>query len=238
MLIEETNLDASQLTWAKISNGRIVVKADETDTKAVSRVNKVGKTVFERSYKSIAGKISALSLEENTFGEQQVNVTLELGDKRGVLSIYLDSAYGRGFINQIFNVDLTRPVIFTPWMKVIDDKKRTNLYLNYEGRDKVEYKLPEGTPELKFVETKKGKVLDPVSKAEFDEFIENKLREFIKTNNLEFQGVVRNNNEYAEGVDTTPLSSEELREFNKTLAKAKKLKKDNEPLGDDWFDEL
>jgi hypothetical protein len=201
----------SNIVWAKISGGRIVVSADSSDPKAVSRTNKANNEVWERFYASIAGKITTLSVEDNKFGETDIKVGLEFGDKKGVLTFGLDSSYGRGFLNQIFNADLSKTISFTPWMKVTEEgTKRTNLYLNYGPKQSVEYKLPEGTPEVKWVETKKGKVIDPVSKADHDEFLEEKLAKFISENNLT----------YNNGLSS--ITSEEFLEMSKPLSEEEK----------------
>ncbi len=238
MLQEVNENSGSQVMWAKISQGMVVIPADETDPKAKSRVNKVGNKVYERFYGSIAGWIKTLSVEENKFGETDIRIGLEDGENKAVLTIPLDSSYGRGFLNQIFNVDLSKQVMFSPWMKITEDgTKRTNLYLNYGKRQSVEYKLPVGCPEIKWLETKKGKVIDPVSKAEHDEFLEVKLNEFIKTNNLTYDNSIK-------GVDIdsmmAPLTPEEQKQLVKPKA-AKVVKTESvnvEPSDDDFFDEF
>jgi hypothetical protein len=238
MLQELNENSGSQVMWAKISGGMIVIPADETDPKAKSRVNKVGNTVYERFYKSIAGWIKTLSVEENKFGETDIRVGLEDGENKAVLTFALDSSYGRGFLNQIFNVDLTKQVAFTPWLKITEDgTKRTNLYLNYAKNQSVEYKLPVGCPEVKWVDTKKGKVIDPVSKAEHDDFLDNKLQEFIKLNNLVYDNSLK-------GVNLDEMMGELTPEEKKQLVKpkAEKVKSNEnhsvEASDDDFFNSL
>lgn len=230
-MFKEINENTSNITWAKITNGCIVVQSSEDDTKAKSRVNKAGNTVYERFYKSIAGHITSLSIEDNKFGETEIKVGIKNGDNTAVLSFNYDSSYGRGFISQILNVDLTKQVEFCPWMKVFDDdSKRTNLYLNYGKGQSVEYKLPEGTPELKWIETKKGKVLDPVSKINFDEFIQERLNKFIEDNNLVYQKTEQELKE-------EPLSKEEMKELKNM--KKKVIQEATDTMdADDFFNNL
>jgi len=237
MLVELNEKQNSPITWAKISGGKIVVTSDENDPKAIKRINKVGNEVWERFYASIGGTITTLSVEENKFGEVDIRVGLQNDDKKGVLTFALDSSYGRGFLNQIFNVDLTKPVSFNPWMKVLEDgTKRTNLYLNYSNKEKVLYQLPEGTPEVKWVDTKKGKVIDPVSKAEHDDFLDQKLQEFIKTNNLVYDNSLASVN-----LDEmiSPLSDEEKKQLKKPKVESPKVEtKVEEQSMDDFFNEF
>ena len=239
MLQELNENSGSRTMWAKISGGMIVIPADETDPKAKSRVNKVGNTVYERFYKSIAGWIKTLSVEENKFGETDIRVGLEDGENKAVLTFALDSSYGRGFLHQIFNVDLTKQIAFTPWLKVTDEgTKRTNLYLNYGPKQSVEYKLPEGTPEIKWVETKKGKVIDPVSKAEFDDFLDNKLKEFIKTNNLVYDNSLSSVSDEIMGLAEQPLTEEEKKQLVKPKASKVEKNETQTESEDEFWDSL
>jgi hypothetical protein len=239
MLLEQQNYEKSDILFVRISNGQIVASSESNDPKAVSRVNKLGKTVYERYYASIVGKITQLSIAESKFGENEIRVGLKFGDKYGILSFNADSSYGRGFYNQIFNLDLTKNIIFTPWQKVFEDgKKRTNLYLSYGRNEKVAYSLPEGTPEIKWLETKKGNVMDPASKIDHDDFLETKLKEFIESNDLTFKSS-------SNGEPLSTMSESEFLEMSgeltadekKELKNAKSKKTGTDPV-DSFFDDL
>lgn len=233
MLQELENKNGGSMIWATISNGLIVVKSNENDAKAKSRINKLGNQVWERFYRSIAGVITSINVEENKFGETDIRVGLKNGETNGVLTFKLDSSYGRSFLAQIFNVDFTKMVEFTPWSKVTEDgTKKTRLYLGYGKRQNIEWKLPEGTPEIKWVETKKGKVIDPVTQAEHDDFLDVKLKELIKQNNLEYSNGTITEDEWNEM--TVPLTQDEKKEL-KDLKKNKKEKEDDIESLDDLF---
>lgn len=201
----------SNITWATISNGMIVIKSDSNDPKAKSRINKLGNEIYERFYRSIAGQITAITIEENKFGETDVRVGLKNEGMIGVLTFKLDSSYGRSFLAQIFNVDFSKQVEFSPWQKVTEEgNKKTRLYLGYGNRQAVEWKLPEGTPEVKWVQTKKGNVVDPVSQAEHEDFLDVKLKELIVANNLVYTAA------------PSSMTSEEFLEMSKPLSESEK----------------
>ena len=233
---EQTN---KNVTYANISNGLIVIKSDSSDPKAKSRVNKLGNEIYERFYRSIVGIITSISVEENKFGETDVRVGLKNEDTIGVLTFKLDSSYGRAFLAQIFNVDFSKQVEFTPWQKVTDEgTKKTRLYLGYGNRQPVEWKLPTGTPEVKWVETKKGNVVDPVSQAEHEDFLDNKLKGLIADNNLVYATTTTsiNSEEFLE-----ELTDEERKQLKKpTNAKVDKSNVETIEDGDinDLFDNL
>ena len=233
MLNEITN--TQKTTWASISNGNIVVRSTEDDPKAKSRINKKGIKVFERYYASIAGKIKNLSIEDNVFGEKEVKVGLENGDNLGVLTIKVDSSYGRSFMAQIFNVDLSKAVVFNPWIKKLEDTTKSALYLNYEDRTKVDYKLPQGTPTVNWVDLKGKKVIDNISMIQHQDFLEETLRKFIVDNGLGFVKYTpapKEENEF-----TAPLSKEEKKELA-DMKKNAKTKKGSEQSDDDFFNDL
>lgn len=240
MLKETTNNEPSNIIWATISNGYIVTKSDESDTKAKSRINKLGNTVWERHWASIFGKITSMVVEENKFGETDIRIGLEDDDNKSVLTFKLDSSYGRSFMSQIFNADLTRKIEFKPWTKVSDDgTKKTRLYLSYGVRNSnVEWKLPEGTPEVKFVQIKGKNVVDNISQINQVEFLTDKLNELIKSKGLTYLPTTV---DLGEDVDTSEPTAEEL-------AQIKKIKRSNktneEPVAisnvesDDFFNDF
>lgn len=236
-MLNEINNETGNTTYASISNGKIVVKSDMSDSKAVSRINKKGNEVWEHFYKNIVGKITSINVEENIFGETEIKIGLENEEKKGLLSFNIDSSYGRSFLSQIFNVDLDRLVIFEPWMKTFEENgqsiKKSRLYLSYNSKEKVKWEYPEGTPEVKWVETKKGKVIDSVSKAEHDAFLEEKLAAFIKENNLVYVKV-----NIPEGIDIEPLTEEEKKQLVSPTKAQPKSKVNLKETGDDFFDAL
>lgn len=239
-MFTELNEQNSKTTYASISNGLIVVRTGAEDPKGKARINKLGNEIYERFYRSIGGKIKSITVEENKFGETDIKVGIENGDQLGILTFKKDSSYGRSFMSQIFNVDFTRPVEFTPWSKVTEEgTKKTRLYLSYGKRESVEWKLPEGTPVVKWIETKKGKVMDPVSAAEHEDFLDNKINELIEKNNLSPKNKLSDISEDEWNDMTKPLTGEEKAQLKKPTADKVKSNptdiKDMESL-DDLFD--
>lgn len=228
--------NASPVLWANISNGLIVTKASEGEAGAKSRVNKLGATVWEKFYGSIHGVISSISIETNKFGEEDIKIGLKSNGNDAVLTIKLESSYGRSFLAQIFNVDVTQEVLFSPWQKVTEDgTKKSRLYLQYgtkpsRANTPVEYKLPDGTPEVKFVEVKGKKVVDNISQIESMNFLTEKLSQFAKEKGLEYSKVQSESTFLPDSVDTTPLTAEEKKQLSKPKdsTKAKKSEESDE----------
>lgn len=228
--------NASPVLWTSISNGLIVTKASEGEPGAKSRVNKLGTTVWEKFYGSIHGVITSISVEENKFGEQDIKVGLKSNGNDAVLTIKLESSYGRSFLAQIFNVDVTQEILFSPWQKVTEDgTKKSRLYLQYGTKPSranvpVEYKLPDGTPEVKFVEIKGKKVVDNISQIESVTFLTDKLAQFAKEKGLVYTKTTSEDTFLTGNVDTTPLTEAEKKQLSKPKdsTKAKKSEESDE----------
>lgn len=222
--IENKSNHESSIRWIGISNGMLVTKSDSTNPKAKSRINKLGNEVWEQYFQSLGPVfIKSLTIDTNKFDETNIYVGVENPAMKDqpltILTIKLNSSYGRSFLSQIFNIDLTKMVVFNPWMKVSEDGKKANrLYINYTDKTKVLWKLPEGTPEVKWVETKKGSIIDSVSQINHVSFLEEALTKLSKDNGLWIDK--KSTTDLGENVDTSELSPEEI-------AKLKQIKKDN-----------
>lgn len=234
----------TNVTYAGISNGRIVVKVPEGTEKATARINKAGNKVYEKFFASISGTIKAMTIEESTY-EKQVRIYLERDNTFAVLSFKFDSAYGRSFFNQIFNVDFSKEITFTPWMKISDDGTKINrLYLN-QGKEKVNSELPSECPSIKWIKRGEKSILDTASKLDNEEWIEENFKKLVSDNSLTWKpkdGDIKLERElYSEpenkskGIMITvgdPLTKEEVIELENRRKKAKKNNSDTDDLDD------
>lgn len=240
MLQEKSTNTENPIIWATISNGAIITRCESTDPKAVKRINKLGKEVYERHWASIFGYVKTIQIEDNKFGETDIKVGLEDEGNTLILSFKLDSSYGRSFLSQIFNADLTKKIKITPWQKITEEgQKKTRLYLSYGVRNmNIEWKLPAGTPEVKFVDVKGKKVIDNISQIQHMDFLVEKLNDLIKSKGLEY---VAEKVDLGENVDTGELSADELNQLNKAKKQNAKKEVDLPPPtqeDDDFFNSL
>lgn len=239
-MLQEKSNNETKTIWASISNGSIITKSDANDPKAVKRINKVGNEVYERHWASIFGLIKTIQIEENKFGETDIKVGLEDEGNQSILTFKLNSSYGRSFLSQIFNADLSRKIQFAPWTKTTEDgQKKTRLYLSYGVRNmNIEWKLPAGTPEVKFVDVKGKKVIDNISQIQHMDFLVEKLNDLIKSKGLEY---VAEKVDLGENVDTGELSADELKQLNKAKKQNAKKEVNLPPItqdDEDFFNSL
>lgn len=225
MLQEKNSTEQGSIIYASISNGSIITRSNASDEKATKRVTKTGNTVFEREWSSIYGIITAMEWVENRFNENEIRVRLQDGENTALLTIKVDSSYGRGFLAQIFNVDFTKGIQFSPWQRENDLGKKSMLYLNYTRQEKVEYKLPAGCPELEFAEIKGKKVLNSLTQAKQQEFLEKAFNDLVVAKGLQMP----------DNLSGKPLSTEEKSQLSATPSKFKKHSKDT-TTSEDFFD--
>ena len=221
----------SHFNWINISNGDFVMKSDENEPKAKSRVNKLGNTVFERHFQSIGPVyIKSLTMYESKYGDKNIYVGVQGVNQDKVDTVIIiksDSGYGRSFFDQVFNIEFDRLVVIKPWSKLYEDKKVTKLYITYTNNDKALVGLPNGTPELIFHDIKGKKVIDNISQIKRGDYIE---EAFIKMSKDKGMWIEKKE----EGL-YKEATIEEKKELSKELNKLKKNKSDREPDIDDLF---
>lgn len=142
------------------------------------RMNKNGDTVYEIILDYLAGKIVKVELKDpedgkEDFGSQMVfTLEAESGNKC-ILNCKFDSAYGRGFMFSLPNVDLDQPVEFEPYKYFSKKKGRDITGLNlYQNGKKLDWAYgtrdnTDGMPELEEVTFKGKKSWDNTKQLEF-----------------------------------------------------------------------
>lgn len=241
-MLETTQNTGQKVIFITVSRGQLVVKLNEQDSnfeeekqKAKARLNKLGNQIYERFYNSVTGMLQTIHIEDNIFGEKTISIGLEHEGTKYVVFIKADSSYGRDFFTQIFNINIKHPLTITPWQRQYDDKLVSKLYLSH-GRDKVKMEKVEGCPEVKWVEIKGKPMIDNISKAEADAFLEDKLNEFINQNNLAYtkpETVIDQKGDsfdFTPDTDTTPTKT-----VKPGSKKAQEKLKDTEAEDDDFF---
>lgn len=161
----------ANITYLSITEGKIAKRLKTAQQGSVEVVNKKGEIRHEMQFRDVSGTIKDIKVREHQFGKEW-QVYLEDGEDTFCLSFPYSSRYANGFLMAIQNLDLSRKIVFSPWMKVVDDKKKTNLYLKHEGDEKsVEWfysqENPKGLPQLSQVKVKGQLVWDDTDKMEF-----------------------------------------------------------------------
>ena len=178
----------SNKIYLSISDGKVVRRVAEGTPGAESRAKKDGTLVWELRYSYISGILKSISTSESTFqGAKMKDWVLELEDigESYTLQIMYDSRYATSLIFALCNpiVDFSRPITISPWMKMVDGKKKTASYLKQgEGRDNnIDWYFTKdnlhGLPELVQTKFKGETVWDSYDRMQFlEKFIADNVR--------------------------------------------------------------
>lgn len=164
---------SSQKIYLSVADGKIIQRVKEETPGAIKHVTSTNKTVFELKYNNVSGFLSGISIKENEYGKDWI-FDIEDGGQVFALQIMFNSRYATTLLNALCNpdVDFNLPVTITPWMKEVDGKKKTSIYLK-QGEDDIKWYFtkdePNGMPPLEKVMFK--------GKEQWDDY---KIMEFLK----------------------------------------------------------
>lgn len=163
-------------TYLTISDGKIAKKVKTEEQGAVKCASKDGsKTWWEHRYRSISGKIKSVQKKDSDMGfGSRLVIEIQDGPDYFNLEMPWSSRYSSGFFLTMPNIDVNKQIEFVPWMKEIDGKKKTMLYLRHEGeQDNIQWywtkENPQGLPEMKKIRVKGTDVWDDTDRQDFFE---------------------------------------------------------------------
>jgi hypothetical protein len=162
-------------TYAKVSNGFFTISVEKGTPNAVTRVNVQGREVHELRNDTVEGRIIFLDLKTNTFnGEDIVSLNLGLSGvaEKSVIQMKFPSAYSRGFLNRIDNIDFSKDVVLKAGQVFDKEKDKNNPFLLVfqDGRklDSTHTKdTPNGLPQLVKVKFKGKDTWDDTEQQDF-----------------------------------------------------------------------
>lgn len=182
------NTSGGSKTYLKISDGKISVRVPENAENAIKCTNKdQTKTWYENRYPSFTGKITGITKRDHDFGS---DLCIEIEDLGNMYELQMpwSSGYSSGFFLAMPNIKFADEVTFTPWMKVVDDKKKTSLFITNKGEQKsVKWAWtkdePGDLPQMKQVKVKGQLVWDDSERQEyFQKFIEKNIAPLLQGN--------------------------------------------------------
>lgn len=223
--------EKKSIKWLTVTRGALVEKVDEGE--GTSRINKLGNEVFEKFYERIGFKIEHMWIEDGKYGKQII-ISTHVGDNKVNITMNNDSSYARSFYSQIFNVELDKMMIFSPYSFQGDNGKTITGVSIKQDNQKVEKQFPEGTPDVSFKE-KGGKfIVNNIEADERLEFLEKEINRLIEDNNLtppESWFTTDNDND-------KPLSDDEKAELKEAQKKGKKANVESLDVDDDFDFEI
>lgn len=170
--------DRSNDRYATFSNGKVVIKCDEKDPRAVKKVKENGETYYVREYTEVAGYLKNVEFRVSKIDSDKTECVLTLadgGDSDIKLQFNVGSGYWYNFSKMIGSANLSEPIRLIPKFEEKDGKKSSSLFLAQEsGYLKSLYTKdnPNGLPPGKEVVVGKKKVWDF---SEQEDFLKEKI---------------------------------------------------------------
>lgn len=195
----------SRKTFLSVNDGKITRRVEEGTPNAVKKTKKDGTHYHELQYPAVSGYIVGVNKRETQWG---TNLAIDISDNGELFSLEMpwSSRYSSGFFCCMPNIDVSRKIRFSPYMKVVSnngkDVKKTMLYLAYSDikDEKGNFKQiewaytkdnPNGLPEMKQIRVKGADVWDDTERQEFFERVLN--NDFIPRLSAVMQGTASSN---------------------------------------------
>jgi len=118
--------------YINIIDGKFTERVNETTVGAVSRVNKLGSTVFELQHQFLAGYIRNIEIKDSEYGRNYV-FTLDIGDNNTInLQLGESNSVTLKILKCLPNADLSQPIRFELSK---DDEDRTQCFIKQQAED-------------------------------------------------------------------------------------------------------
>lgn len=152
-----------------ILNGKFCQRVQEGTPGAVARVNKLGKTIYEKFYDSFTARLINIKTQDGSYGKNWLFVFKDQKDAYNLQLSYSNS-FATAFLKMLPNIDLTKEMKLSPSVKEVDGKNKSSLFVN-QGGNAIKHAYtrenPNGMPDLKEVVIKGQKMWDDTDRIAF-----------------------------------------------------------------------
>ena len=152
-----------------ILGGKFCQRVAESTPGAVKRVNKMGKTVFEKFYDNFTGKLVGIKTQDGAYGKSWIFSFKDNGEVYNLQLSYSNS-FATQFLKMLPNADLTKEMKVSPSVKEVDGKDKSSLFINQDGvalKHAYTREKPNGMPDMEQVTVKGQLVWDDTKRIAF-----------------------------------------------------------------------
>lgn len=152
-----------------ILGGKFCQRVQEGTEGAITRTNKLGKTVHEKFYDSFTGKLVSIKVQDGSYGLTW-NFGFKDKDELYTLQLSYSNSFATAFLKMLPNVDLTKEMKVSPSVKEVDGKNKSSLFINQDGvalKHAYTRENPNGMPDMEQVTVKGEKVWDDTKRIAF-----------------------------------------------------------------------
>lgn len=158
-----------QGNFITILNGKFCQRVQEGTEGAVKRVNKIGKTVYEKFYDSFTGKLVGIKVQDGEYGKTW-NFSFQDQGEVYILQLSYSNSFATQFLKILPNIDLSKEMKVSPSVKEVDGKNRSSLFVNQDGialKHAYTRENPNGLPDMEQILVKGQKTWDDTKRIEF-----------------------------------------------------------------------
>ena len=121
------NVQTQSVTWAKISQGKVVLTSKVPMEGYVERINKMNATVYELFYNSFEGRLIDVELDSEANYGPQWKLTFDDNGKTVILTSGYENRYTRTLLNRLLNkaIDFTKEISINPYSFIPDGEEYT-----------------------------------------------------------------------------------------------------------------
>lgn len=163
--------------YFNIVEGKLTIRVPEGTPNALTRVNKIGKTVHEVKHDSFTGKIASITTSVSPYGKNW-EIDFKANDESiWTLQLGYSSSFAKALLKKLPNINLDQEVTVSPFSGEIDNKKISTITV-YQNGTKVEpfynKENPNGLPQMELITVKGVETWDDTKQLKF-------LEEMVKT---------------------------------------------------------
>lgn len=152
-----------------ILGGKFCQRVPEGTPGAVTRVNKMGKTVHEKFYDSFTGKLVGIKTQDGEYGKSWI-FSFKDGGEVYHLQLSYSNSFATAFLKMLPNMNLEQEMKVMPSTKEVDGVKKSSLFINQNGvalKHAYTRENPNGMPDMEQVTVKGQQVWDDTKRIEF-----------------------------------------------------------------------
>lgn len=149
--------------FISILGGKFCRRVQEGTEGAVSRVNKIGKTVHEMFYDNFTGVLTDIRIKESADYGKSWEFVFDVNGEAYIIQVSYSNSYAKAFLKMLPNIDLSQKISLTPSLKEVDGKPQSSLFVKQNGQNiKHAYTKdnPNGMPSMKQIKVKGNDVWD------------------------------------------------------------------------------
>lgn len=159
-----------QKNYFNIVEGKLTIRVPEGTPNALTRVNKIGKTVHEVKHDSFTGKIASITTSVSPYGKNW-EIDFKANDESiWTLQLGYSSSFSKALLKKLPNINLDQEMTVSPFSGEIDNKKISTITV-YQNGTKIEpfYNKdnPNGLPQMELITVKGVETWDDTKQLQF-----------------------------------------------------------------------